>query len=535
MNMRALTTKASCVTCLLLTLFFSAIFFAHAATEEFTIDTVVTGDVVAPSAPGTPSTTPISYDQIDLVWATSTDNVKVIGYHIWRDNLTIATTTGNTYSDVGLTASTTYSYYITAFDGAFNESASSTEVSTTTPGIPPPPPEATSTPIVEGTLIIPFKDMLDGLTINPGQYSAEISFRTNSVFRAVLKWGKTPSYELGSLAERAYNRTHNTIIEGLTPGTTYYFTIEGDARGRRHGAIYHGTFVTQPPDDIFPPSNVLNLKAVRTGNDIFLSWDNPPEDDFSKVRVVRSSLFYPSDVADGWVVYEGSEEGVYDIGPGDGPLYYSVFSYDQLGNISSGAVVFVQPIVGTISDQKDDSTGSSDDTVDYEEMTITFDDLVFSQEGKVITPQDGELRFDGSKQLYVEAPYSLFPRELKTILLTVRDTDSSENLYTFLMRINKNTEMYETVLPAVGEENTFVLNLTVYNRNAVAIGHAEGKLISEIFETTDSTEDAITFLRFMFERGWFLIILFLIASYLLIVILKRDKTEDDVPPTPSFP
>ncbi len=500
MDMRFLITKAQLVTFLAL-LSLSCATFVYGATEQFPIQTVVTGDVVAPSVPATLTATPVSYDQIDLVWATSTDNVAVIGYHVWRDNVVIATTTTYTYSDVGLSASTTYSYYVTAFDGAYNESASSTVVSTTTPGVPPPPPpspEATSTPNVEGTIVTSFSDMLGMLTITPSQYSAEIDFNTNSHFRAVVKWGRTPSYELGSLAERAYNKIHSTEITGLMPGTKYYFTIEGEARGRRYGSIYQGSFVTVAPDDIFPPSNVLNLQAVRTGNDVLLSWDNPPESDFSKVRVVRSTIFYPSDTVDGWVVYEGAQESAYDIGPGSSALYYSVFSYDALGNISSGAVVFVPAVTGTggggVGNVLDSGGDSTDDTneIQKEKILLSFDDVVFSQEGKLIELQDGNLVFDGSKNLHVAVPYSLFPRELKTILLTIRDTSSSEKLFTFLMRINRNTEMYETVLPAVGEENRYLFDLVVYDRDADEIGRAQGLLISKVFYDTTDTERYVT-------------------------------------------
>mgnify|MGYP001610231013 CR=1 FL=1 len=52
----------------------------------------------------------------------------------------IGTSTGITYSDTGLTASTTYSYAVAAFDAAGNTSVQSNEASATTQSATVPPP-----------------------------------------------------------------------------------------------------------------------------------------------------------------------------------------------------------------------------------------------------------------------------------------------------------------------------------------------------------------------------------------------------------
>lgn len=127
---------------------------------------------------------------------------------------------------------------------------------------------------------------------------------------------------------------HETSIAGLQPGTTYQFTIEGENKLGRYGAMHLGSFTTLPPDDIFPPANVANLRAEKSGDDVVLTWDNPGDPDLTKVRVMRSSQFYPSDIADGYVVYEGLQQEARDTGavvvPGT-RQYYTVFSYDALG------------------------------------------------------------------------------------------------------------------------------------------------------------------------------------------------------------
>lgn len=84
------------------------------------------------STPTNLTATTNSSSQINLSWITSTDNVGVIGYKIYRDGSQIATTTNTSYTDTGLTAQTTYSYRISAYDAAENNSNQSSQTQATT-------------------------------------------------------------------------------------------------------------------------------------------------------------------------------------------------------------------------------------------------------------------------------------------------------------------------------------------------------------------------------------------------------------------
>ncbi len=89
-------------------------------------------DTTPPATPTNLITTPMSSSQINLSWDASTDDVAVTGYRIYRDGTQIATTASTTFQDTGLSASTTYTYTISAFDASANESAQSTADSDTT-------------------------------------------------------------------------------------------------------------------------------------------------------------------------------------------------------------------------------------------------------------------------------------------------------------------------------------------------------------------------------------------------------------------
>ena len=96
-------------------------------------------DTTPPTVPAGLSTTVVSSSQINLSWSASTDPVVsgqvtsgLAGYKVYRNGALIGSTATSTYSDSLLTASTTYSYTVSAYDMAGNESAQSGAVSATT-------------------------------------------------------------------------------------------------------------------------------------------------------------------------------------------------------------------------------------------------------------------------------------------------------------------------------------------------------------------------------------------------------------------
>lgn len=89
-------------------------------------------DTQAPSIPTGFTATAISSSQINLSWTASTDNMGVTGYRVYRGGSQITTVTGTSYSDTGLSPSTSYSYTVAAYDAAGNVSGQSTPASATT-------------------------------------------------------------------------------------------------------------------------------------------------------------------------------------------------------------------------------------------------------------------------------------------------------------------------------------------------------------------------------------------------------------------
>ncbi|GAA3881494.1 hypothetical protein GCM10022381_24690 [Leifsonia kafniensis] len=91
-------------------------------------------DTTAPSVPTALAASATTSAGTTLTWVLSTDNVAVTGYEIYRNGALVTTieAPATTYTDTGLTASTTYTYTVKARDAAGNVSAASTATSVTT-------------------------------------------------------------------------------------------------------------------------------------------------------------------------------------------------------------------------------------------------------------------------------------------------------------------------------------------------------------------------------------------------------------------
>jgi len=99
------------------------------------------GDITPPTAPANLTATGTTSTSISLSWSPSTDNVGVTGYQILRAPGTsggtfaqVGTSTTTSFTNTGLTASTTFRYQVRATDAAGSLSAVSNTVTATTQG-----------------------------------------------------------------------------------------------------------------------------------------------------------------------------------------------------------------------------------------------------------------------------------------------------------------------------------------------------------------------------------------------------------------
>ncbi|WP_051256485.1 DUF4082 domain-containing protein [Cystobacter fuscus] len=115
-------------------------------------------DTQAPSSPAGLVASAASSTTINLGWNASTDNVGIAAYDVFRNGVKIASTASLTYADTGLTADTSYGYFVKARDAAGNLSAASNGVTATTGSTSTPSgfPNASNTGVPTGTQLTPY-------------------------------------------------------------------------------------------------------------------------------------------------------------------------------------------------------------------------------------------------------------------------------------------------------------------------------------------------------------------------------------------
>jgi chitodextrinase len=168
-------------------------------------------DILPPSTPVLQSPTELSATSGRLNWSAATDNVRVIGYRLYRDTFLIATIGGEetSFLDSGLAPETLYKYTLAAFDDMGNTSAMSPELSVTTP---------------RRALLAP-RGSLSGVSPQSvGIRWASVEGANRYTLAASLS--VTSGHEFSLQREiPASEASDNESISGLSPNTTYYLYL----------------------------------------------------------------------------------------------------------------------------------------------------------------------------------------------------------------------------------------------------------------------------------------------------------------------
>jgi chitodextrinase len=187
--------------------------FFDVSNANFTLTTAI-ADTTAPTLPTNLTVSGTTQTSTNLSWTASTDNIGVTGYDVYRDGALLASVTGTTYTATGLTASTSYSFFVRAKDAAGNVSANSNTVSVTTSDAPAPDTTAPTAPTLSasGTTQTSTNLSWSGATDNVGVAGYD-------VYRNAVLIGSTTTATTFS-------------VTGLTASTTYTFNVRAkDASG----------------------------------------------------------------------------------------------------------------------------------------------------------------------------------------------------------------------------------------------------------------------------------------------------------------
>jgi hypothetical protein len=378
--------------------------------------------------------------------------------------------------------------------------------------------------------------------------SALIFWSTKEQAVCKLSWGETSDLEKQIISEDSYFRNHSTRLKGLSPSTTYFFKITCRDSYKNKSESETQQFKTLAPPDLTPPSNVSNFEAVPGDKKITLKWQNPPEEDFYEVKILRSEKFYPTSPSEGYVVYTGRGESFEDTNLTNGiTYYYTAFSYDKAGNYSSGAVVSATPEAPLPPEKVPPAPpGKKPPAPPGKKPPVTkpptkkpkppvapptlppppsvekieLKDFEFYQGFKKLPLLEGkELVVKEKEPLTIAIKYEKVPEVLKTIMVTMR---KGSKYFSFLLRINKDKTGYTAkILPP--EPGIYPIEIYVLDYKNQAL-----KLISGTLKV-----EGLPYVKVSDKRQFYVVFYLMLALILLLIVWylfskKREKKRSEI-------
>ncbi|MFG2037519.1 LamG-like jellyroll fold domain-containing protein [Dactylosporangium sp. NPDC048998] len=244
------------------------------ALSDTEVQTIMDWPLTPPVADTTPPSTVTSLtatangaSQVNLSWPAASDNVAVSGYQLERcqgagcTNFAPAGTVGTTsYTDTGLTASTTYTYRVRATDAAGNLGGWSPTASATTTGAadttPPTAPSGLTATVAGNTQInLTWTGSTDDVGVT--EYRIERCSGASCTNFAQVATATTPTY----------------ASTGLTAGTAYRFRVRAADAAGNLSAYSNIASATTTATDTTPPTAPTALSATASGpTQVDLSW-----------------------------------------------------------------------------------------------------------------------------------------------------------------------------------------------------------------------------------------------------------------------
>ncbi len=281
--------------------------FSYGEVEDYTVNIINAGDTQAPTAPTNLASSNVTYNSVQISWTSSTDNVGVTGYKIYRNGSYLTSVTGTSHTVTSLSASTSYSFYVTAYDAAGNNSSASNTINVTTSSAPD-----TQAPTAPTSLA----------SSNVTQTSVNLSWTASTDNVGVTAY---EIYKNGALLTTTANTSYT--VTGLTAATSYSFYVKAkDAAGNVSAA-----------------SNTINVTTASSGLTYCASKGNSVSDEWIQ-KVQMGSINNTSGANGGYAdftnlsasVLKGSNQTI-TITPGwSGTVYaegYSVWiDYNQDGD-----------------------------------------------------------------------------------------------------------------------------------------------------------------------------------------------------------
>ena len=300
----------------------------------FGFTTVAAPDTQPPSRPENLRSSAQTSTTVDLLWDPSSDNEGVSFYNVYRDNALVASESSANHTAVGLTAATSYSFHVSAVDGARNESLSSDALVVTTD--PSPEPRIHVHDIAMqlrtagrwniGRAVVDIVDESD-TPVDNANVVVQWSGLTTSADSALTSGGDA-QFD----SEKVSTSQSGQFVLTVTNVTLSGFLYDPASNAVTIGCIDTAGNACSGTPDTEPPAPPTSLSATGGAGSVSLDWDDNGEADWAGYAVYRSTTSGGGHV----LIASGVPSSQYtDVAVNAGTTYYyEVTATDVAGNES---------------------------------------------------------------------------------------------------------------------------------------------------------------------------------------------------------
>lgn len=300
-------------------------------------------EITAPAEVTNLSATP-GDTQISLTWTNPGDG-DFAGVKILRktgsypghsaDGTVIYNSTGTSYTNTGLTNGTAYYYTAFAYDEVPNYSPGSAGGSKAS-ATPVALPDTTAPGNISGMAAIAGFNQISLSWTNP----SDTDLAGIKILRKTTGYPANPTD--GTVV---FNNLDSSFIDSsVSSGTTYYYTAFAYDEVPNYSSAVAGAQATATPTAPAPtlyvpdttlPDKPSSFSATPGNTQVSLSWTNSSDDDFSGVKILRRTDYYPISPTNGTLVYKGTNTSYTNTGLTNSTTYfYTIFTFDKVNNHS---------------------------------------------------------------------------------------------------------------------------------------------------------------------------------------------------------
>ena len=233
-----------------------------------------------PTDPGTLSASAQSQTSIYLSWGASSG---ASGYYIYRNGSYLTATGVTNYTNTGLTANTSYSYYVVAYNSGGNSGASNTASVTTLPYAPSVPGAPSVSPIGQTLMYLSWSAVSGATSYHVARWAPGIDIQTVS---------GTSFTDYGSYS--------------MACGTSYSYEIEACNAG---GCSGWGSGAAATTDACTPGTPTIGSNSPASQSTFNLTWTRNNPLDESGFQIGNAAAVAGSAGGKTWTVGAGSTSG----------------------------------------------------------------------------------------------------------------------------------------------------------------------------------------------------------------------------------